>query len=71
MTTFARQIRDLYSRAERALSKELAWLSPSYLSDLELGKRGVDYWNQDRLDTAIDATKHYQARKRKRATRQS
>jgi hypothetical protein len=40
MTTFARQIRDLYSRAERALSKELAWHCLNAALALEMASGG-------------------------------
>jgi ribosome-binding protein aMBF1 (putative translation factor) len=53
---WVRRAREEAGISLRALAAKLK-ISPSYLSDLELGKRGSEYWNQDKLDAAIDAIK--------------
>ena len=44
MTAIARQVRELYSRAERALSKELAWHCLNAALALELSSGGRVAW---------------------------
>lgn len=50
---WVRRAREEAGISLRALATKLE-VSPSYLSDLEVGRRGKDYWNQDRYDAAID-----------------
>lgn len=44
MTTIARQVRELYSRAEHALTKELAWHCLNAALAMELVSGGRVVW---------------------------